>query len=404
MTCNARRHRHFGTQTHREAAFIGTTPDLAREPMQQIQRAIFDLRRGAPIVVRGEASDMLVAPVEYLDDASLDALTDLAGSAASLVLTYYRLSYLQPDCPDGPGRLALQPDERAASILSYAIDAQAQWPTPRPIEPIDDIETAALALAHRARLIPAVVVAVVAPDNTAALARRLADYSMLAVPAVDVQQSRNDADIRRVSDARVPLPEAADSRLVVFREANGLAEHIAVLIGDPQHWPDAVPVRMHSACLTGDLFGSLRCDCGAQLKASVKQIAALGGGALLYLDQEGRGIGLANKMRAYHLQDTGLDTVDADQVLGFGPDGRDYGVALSMLRALDISRVELLTNNPSKYQALSAGGIDVVRRHGVYGQLTPDNADYLQTKADRAGHWLGTLINNDSAQSSTGSD
>lgn len=369
--------------------------------MQQIQRAIFDLRRGVPIVVRGEAVDMLVAPVEYLDDAALDALTDLAGSAASLVLTHYRLSYLQPGYPDGPGRLTLRADERAASVLSYAIDAQAQWPAPRPIEPVDDTQTAALELVHRARLIPAVVVAPVATDNAAAVRRRLADYSMLAVAAADVQQSHNEADIRRVSDARVPLPEAADSRFVVFREANGSAEHIAVLIGDPGQWPAAVPLRMHSACLTGDLFGSLRCDCGAQLKASVKQIAALGGGALLYLDQEGRGIGLANKMRAYHLQDTGLDTVDADQVLGFGPDGRDYGVALAMLRALEITRVELLTNNPRKYQALSAGGIDVVRRHGVYGRLTPDNAGYLQTKADRAGHWLETLIRDDGA---TGSD
>lgn len=372
--------------------------------MQQIQRAIFDLRRGVPILVRGEEFDTLVAPVEYLDDHSLDALTDLAGSAAALVLTRYRLSCLSPVHADGPGRLALQTNESAACILAYAIDADATWPAARPIQPVDDSDTAALELVQRGRLIPAVVVATVAPANAAAVAQRLADHSILAVEAADIHRTEDASELRRVSEARVPLPEAADSRLVVFRESNGLAEHIAVLIGDPGQWPDAVPVRLHSACLTGDLFGSLRCDCGAQLKASVAHIAALGGGALLYLDQEGRGIGLANKMRAYHLQDTGLDTVDADQVLGFGPDGRDYGVALAMLRALDISRVELLTNNPNKWAALSAGGIDVVRRHGVYGSLTADNAGYLQTKAERAGHWLDDLINDPSAHSPTGND
>ena len=172
-----------------------------------------------------------------------------------------------------------------------------------------------------------------------------------------------------------------------------MREHIAIVIGDPDAWNDAVPVRLHSACLTGDLFGSLRCDCGEQLRESVRTIDERGGGVLLYLAQEGRGIGLANKLRAYTLQDSGLDTVDADQVLGFGEDERTYGVALEMLEQLDITRIELLTNNPEKIAAMDQGGVEVVNRRGVYGKLTKQNRRYLDAKAKRAGHWLEEVLN-----------
>ncbi len=182
----------------------------------------------------------------------------------------------------------------------------------------------------------------------------------------------------------------------MFREADGMREHIAILIGDPQTWNDAVPVRLHSACLTGDLFGSLRCDCGEQLRESVRAIDERGGGVLLYLAQEGRGIGLANKLRAYTLQDGGLDTVDADQVLGFGEDERTYGVALEMLEQLQIQRIELLTNNPEKLNAMAQGGIEVVNRRGVYGKLTRQNQRYLDAKAKRAGHWLEEVLGQES--------
>ncbi|MBS0553593.1 MAG: GTP cyclohydrolase II, partial [Proteobacteria bacterium] len=165
-----------------------------------------------------------------------------------------------------------------------------------------------------------------------------------------------------------------------------------IVIGDAARWQDAVPVRLHSSCLTGDLFGSLRCDCGEQLRRGVAAINAKGGGVLLYLSQEGRGIGLANKLRAYGLQDQGLDTIDADQVIGFSKDERNFRIAHDMLQQLGIHKVKLLTNNPSKVEALQRAGINVVAREAIYGEVTAQNQRYLQTKANRHGHWLHDLL------------
>jgi GTP cyclohydrolase II len=191
--------------------------------------------------------------------------------------------------------------------------------------------------------------------------------------------------LQKVSEARVPLSEAVDSRIAVFRDEYTLSEHIAVIVGELKS-DAAVPVRLHSACLTGDLLGSLRCDCGEQLRTAVARIAELGGGVLLYLDQEGRGIGLPNKLRAYALQDKGLDTLDADQHLGFLADERTYRVAAIMLGELGVEQVELLTNNPQKIQALRDHDIDVAGRRPLIAATTEHNERYLRAKRERAGH------------------
>jgi len=149
-----------------------------------------------------------------------------------------------------------------------------------------------------------------------------------------------------------------------------------------------VLVRLHSACLTGDLLGSLRCDCGDQLRGAVDQLAAVGGGVLLYLAQEGRGIGLANKLRAYQLQDTGLDTIEADRHLGFNADERSYAAAASMLRQLGKTRIQLLTNNQEKIDALQAAGIDVVSGQRLIGAVNRHNVRYIRAKRERAGHLM----------------
>jgi GTP cyclohydrolase II len=183
----------------------------------------------------------------------------------------------------------------------------------------------------------------------------------------------------------VPLADAVDCEVALFRDEHGLSEHVAVLIGRPDI-AAPVPVRLHSACLTGDLLGSLRCDCGEQLRTAVGRIAALGGGVLLYLDQEGRGIGLPNKLRAYVLQDAGLDTVDADRHLGFLADERNYDVAAALLQQLGINRIRLLTNNPQKINALREQGIEVSGRLPLVGSSNSYNERYLRAKLERAGH------------------
>lgn len=172
-----------------------------------------------------------------------------------------------------------------------------------------------------------------------------------------------------------------------FQELDTGKEHVALAMGE---LGDEQPVlmRVHSECLTGDALFSERCDCGAQLEHAMAAIAARGTGLILYLRQEGRGIGLLNKIRAYHLQDEGADTVDANTTLGFAADQRDYSVVGPMLEHFAVSRVEILTNNPKKVEALESLGIEVVKRHAIETGLTPHNAHYLKTKSQRLGHLL----------------
>ena len=234
------------------------------------------------------------------------------------------------------------------------------------------------------------------PDRVPELREALDDGAVLRVRADQIHAlaSAQGAGVivTHVSEAQVPLQETEDARFMLFRETNGLLEHVAILVGDRTKWPDPLPVRLHSACLTGDLFGSLRCDCGEQLRGSLQSFAKNGGGVLLYLQQEGRGIGLGNKLRAYALQHEGLDTIDADRMLGFGADERRYDAAVGMLRHLDVKRVRILTNNPEKVRALQEGGIEVVDREPIHGTLNRHNLPYVRAKVQRAGHWLGDML------------
>jgi GTP cyclohydrolase II len=187
-----------------------------------------------------------------------------------------------------------------------------------------------------------------------------------------------------VARAKLPLDDLPPSQMVAFRDPASGEEHVALVIGAFGGNPPLV--RLHSECLTGDVFGSLKCDCGPQLREALRILGEEDGGVLLYLRQEGRGIGLANKLRAYALQDRGLDTVDANRRLGFADDERNYGMAAAMLRALGIDRVRLLTNNPGKVAGLEHEGIGVVERVAHHMPVNPHNADYLAAKRKRSGH------------------
>lgn len=369
--------------------------------MHQVERAIFDLRRGLPVVIHdtddGPGAEVMVYPIESIGEADLSDVMELAGSSPALTLTRHRMQAMglriHADAASLPLRRA---DGLSAEALYCAAAATGDARTrlfeePRPASAT---ERAALALMRRALLVPAALTARVDASRQVAIDRAVAQGRILRVSARSAEHCFDSGSgmLRRISEADVPLSDSVKSRFVLFREPDGLREHVAVLIGDVSEWQDAVPTRLHSACLTGDLFGSLRCDCGEQLKNAVRAIAELGGGVLLYLAQEGRGIGLANKLRAYALQDEGLDTVDADQVLGFGQDHRRYRVAVDILAALSIRRVKLLTNNPSKVDALAEGGIEVVARDGLYGRVTRQNLRYLKAKASRSGHLLDDVL------------
>ena len=372
--------------------------------MHQTERAIFDLRRGVAVVIDDDQSppgtpspSVLVQPVEGLGDEELAGLANEA--AGHLVLTGHRLKCLGLNPRSDCAALPLQPAAAGAAVAAILRAASQDAPLDRELfgdpHPATVAERAALALMRRALLIPAAMTLRLNQRQRRALQTQIDSGALLTVSARAAEHCFELASglLKRVSEARVPLADVDQARFVLFREPDGLREHVAVVIGDPARWPVDVPVRLHSACLTGDLFGSLRCDCGEQLRSAVKTIDGLGGGVLLYLAQEGRGIGLANKLRAYTLQDQGHDTVDADQILGFGEDERRYCVAVDMLAALNIQRVRLLTNNPSKLRALAAGGIEVAGREKLFGRLTSENHRYLSAKASRSGHLLDEVLN-----------
>jgi GTP cyclohydrolase II len=240
----------------------------------------------------------------------------------------------------------------------------------------------ALALCKGAHLLPAALVVPLAPGS-------LAGEAAAGLTALDAAALPLDPPptLAEVAAARVPLEAAEAGRVRVFRPEDGGEEHYAVEIGAPDR---ARPVlaRLHSACFTGDVIGSLKCDCGPQLRAALGQIGAEGAGVLLYLNQEGRGIGLANKMRAYALQDQGFDTVEANHRLGFEDDERDFRLGARMLREMGFGAVRLMTNNPAKVAMMAGCGLEVVERVPLRVGRTRFNAAYLDTKAAKSGHLL----------------
>jgi GTP cyclohydrolase II len=247
--------------------------------------------------------------------------------------------------------------------------------------------SAAIQLVKLSHGLPAVLIADVAARGTATFAPHI-----VTVEAEAVARFGDDAvrSLAIASEASVPLNNGTRTRFVIFRDAMG-GSSVAIIVGKPD-LTNPVPVRLHSACLTGDVFGSRRCDCGDQLKLALARLEDLGGGIILYLAQEGRGLGLANKMRTYQMQDDGLDTVDANTTLGFDDDERDYGIAARMLQMLNCPRVVLLTNNPTKLDGLAKAGIEIASRMPLEAPINADNRRYLTAKAARAGHHLDHLM------------
>jgi GTP cyclohydrolase II len=369
--------------------------DINGDPaLVAIERAIHELRCGRAIrctqSAAVDADGVLVASAETASIAQLTRLQTMAGEQGfALAITRQRAEtlglwpantiaehaalLLRFHRPVTSALVNVLAGVNASESVAVALDRHFT------VEACDALTAATLELAKQARLLPAVLV-VPAPSLTPeVLTISSAQLAQLTQP--------HTFELERVSEARVPLAGHEDCRLVLFRDARDASEHVAVLIGSPKQ-NATVSVRLHSACLTGDLFGSLRCDCGDQLRGAVDQLAAVGGGVLLYLAQEGRGIGLANKLRAYELQDTGLDTIEADRHLGFSADERSYAAAASMLRQLGMTRIQLLTNNLEKIEALRQAGIDVVGGQRLLGPVNRHNARYVHAKRERAGHLM----------------
>ena len=341
-----------------------------------MEAAAASLRRGMPAVLGDEPLALVLLAIETADDAGLASLTRMAAEPPLLLLSAARASVLLPGLlPDSPV-VALAAATLGLNELRGWADptyrASSAHTVPR-LAALPAHADAALALAVLARLLPAVLCAP-APHRMGPTASDVLRHASLTASL-----------LQRVSEAVVPLEDAADARLIAFRATSTGAEHYAVLIGRPEDQP-APLVRVHSDCFTGDLLGSLRCDCGPQLRGAIRRMAAEGAGALLYMAQEGRGIGLPNKLRAYTLQDRGLDTVDANRALGFAADERDFQAAAAMLRQLGLTRVRLLTNNPDKIATLASHGVEVAGRESLLFAGNGVNDRYLRTKVTRFGH------------------
>jgi len=361
---------------------------LAPTPAERLARARGDLRMGLPVLLasEGQAGAVLVAAVEVLGQARLDELR-AAGAGMVLALAARRAQTLKVPAYDGDLARIAVPEAASAGWLRALADPSRDLAVPLkgPFPTLRDGDAgparAALALAKSARLLPAALTVPVAE------AARLAEGGLTRLAVSEIAPPEAPPAPERVASARLPLDAAGEARLHVFRLRDGSEEHYALEIGRPDR-AEPVLTRLHSACFTGDVLGSLKCDCGPQLHGALAQMADEGAGVLLYLNQEGRGIGLANKMRAYALQDEGFDTVEANHRLGFDDDERDFRIGSQMLAELGISRVRLLTNNPEKLARMHEAGIVVTERVPLKAGANRFNHHYLATKAAKSGHLL----------------
>ena len=344
-----------------------------------VDRALAEFRAARPVLLR-QGEELALALSAELAEADLTARLDfLSAGKARLVLSAARLRRLGAKGRTETGTLAMPAIDLARiETLALKLDARVD----APVGPANALDNTALELARLSLVLPAVILV---PVQAAQVAGE--PLIEVTIDAVNGYRAAQVARLANVGRAPVPLEGAPETEFDVFRGGEGLRDQVAIIVGKPD-LSAAVPVRLHSACLTGDLFGSLKCDCGDQLRETVQWMAENEGGILLYLDQEGRGNGISNKMRAYKLQSQGWDTYDADEVLGFDLDQRHFDFAAAMLKQLGVSRVVALTNNPQKIGAIEAAGLEVAASQRVLGRPTAHNVRYLASKRDRAGHFI----------------
>ncbi len=371
---------------------------------QQIKNAVMsaarggtELRRGGTVMLRlANGACGLCQAAELSDGDDINRLSRLAGSATLLILTAPRLSSLGRVLRDGyPVASVALPDKRHSTFFDLAFRQNDQLTgsdfniIPESTGSLADV---AAQLLRSAKLIPAGLFVRLPLRDVAAQDRFARQHNMMIVESRDMDQYSHEAAsfVKIAARARVPLAVSEDAEIVMFRAEIGGEEHFAVLIGTGAN-SDTPLVRLHSQCITGDILGSLKCDCGDQLQTAMQLMADRGGGILVYLAQEGRDIGLLNKMRAYALQDNGLDTVDANHALGFDTDERLFLPAARILQALDVSKIQLITNNPDKISQLEQYGINVTARVPLALDANPHNRHYLKTKQIRTGHLIDKI-------------
>lgn len=345
------------------------------DPAVEVERAVSELRHGRPVLLSDGVRRLAVLSLDCVAPGVYEQFAHAAGDRHSLLLTAPRAARLGIT---GSGDISVPlrgVTFDQASRLAYQMGSEA----PSIWQPADPLASLSTELARLALLLPAMIHADVTETASRFAACAVLDSARISESAVARQR------FELVVRTPVPLTGLGLAEFAVFRGGLSQKDQVAIIVGEPD-LTRPVPIRIHSSCITGDLCGSLKCDCGDQLRNGLKGLKRAGGGVLLYLDQEGRGTGIGAKMRAYGYQHRGLDTIDADAELGLAEDHRRYEAAIAMLNILGIQSVAVYTNNPTKIAALRGGGIAVDAREAVKGRVTAENANYLKTKTVRAGH------------------
>ena len=353
-----------------------------------LMRARADLRLGIPVLLEGNENNAIVAPIEVLSQTRLDQLK-LINKNSFILITARRAQTLK--CPIYDGnfvRLELGHNPEIALLKAIAdpsFDLEAPLKGPFKIirdKPLE-LENEALLLLKAAQILPAAVISPVPNGKSYAQ-----NHNITYLPIGQlIQSALSSQGMSDAITAQMPTVDAKNSQFHIFRPNISGEEHYAVEIGRIDRDKPTL-VRIHSACFTGDVLGSLKCDCGPQLHAATKMISDQGDGLLIYLNQEGRGIGLANKIRAYSLQDQGFDTVEANHRLGFEDDERDFQLGAAILKEMRVSNIRLITNNPSKISTMNKYDINVVERIPLTVGQNKTNSGYLETKAKKSGHLM----------------
>ena len=337
--------------------------------------------------LNGSEQASAILATEMLTTENLSQLRSVSRTGLQVALTHHRARTLKIRLytPD----VVLIPYPDWLSLEQIRLLADPQFDLTEPLrgpflakrDPVPLAVKAGVQLAKIARLLPSTLCTTLPIEQT----NDHPDLASVEAAGPLAYDESAASRLKQVTAATVPLEGAENTRMIAFRPTDGGAEHFAIIVGAP-HPPGPVLTRLHSECFTGDLLGSLKCDCGQQLRGAISQISSEGSGILLYLAQEGRGIGLINKLRAYALQDQGFDTVEANQRLGFEDDERVFFAATEILRQLRFEKVRLLTNNPRKVSQLEQYGIEVTERVPHRFPSNPHNAEYLEVKATKSGH------------------
>jgi GTP cyclohydrolase II len=346
------------------------------------ERAVDELRRQMGIIIQSDSSTTLAFyPVEFLSEAVLDSLRK-AGKNPLLLLTGTRARSLKLTAESSDCFAISASTLPLSDIIAYADPLAEKAPAAIAAANADDACKLALKLAKYASLLPALISVEVAPDSFPTL---MSGWHKLTAADIRAYIASPLLDVIETAHAKLPTDTIENANIISFRSRHSTAVHLALVVGDITK-SSAPLVRVHSSCVTGDILGSLRCDCGDQLKLALERIAGEGCGILLYLHQEGRGIGITNKLRAYQLQEKGMDTFDANLMLGFEEDERDFAIACAILKKLGTPRIRLLTNNPHKMEAIEKHGINVSERVPLVAAGGKHNHAYLDAKAKKSGH------------------